>query len=1094
MKNFLLHKRLLPTLAALILAFAAMAQGKVTFTAKGMVKDETGSPMVGVPVQLRGTSVGTLSDIDGNYTLTGTVDAGTYEMIATIIGYATSSKKVDISASNSTLKMDFDLSPDVLNLDEVVVTGASPTTTRKQLGNAISVIKAENLANTGTTNALGALGGKVMGAQISQNSGDPAGGFSVFLRGVGSVNSGSSPLYIVDGVVVDNSSQNVINRNADAQAVSLSAGQNRLVDLNPSDIERVEVLNGAAAAAIYGSRASKGVVQIFTKRGKSQKTKIEFNTSFMSSSLRKEVAMTTYGKRFGWRGDATANPRLELATDRLTLLTNVGFLPSAGITKATVLRDTLGKLGIKAGVYGNAVNPDSRRVLVNDQYDVTRYNYWDNIFQQATGNESNISFSGGSEKTQYYASFGYLNNDGIIKNTNFKKYTGRLNLDQSLTDWMKISTSLAFNYSKSQDMPNGNNFFNPISSVFIIDNVWKLDDRDALGNLRQVEQVRVNPLSVIETFNISQRTNRVIGNAKLSLFPIKGLTVDAIVGADMYTLTGDQYQARLPYPNAAFFPSGYYSYATDNVFLLNNDLTASYNTKITSDISSTTTAGYQYQFRRNSFFAADGEGLAPFGKTIRAASVLGTAAQSRAELAIWGSYLQQTIGYKDQLFITAAGRVDASSAFGTDNQNIFYPKLSGSWVLNDYLGANKSILSSAKLRAAYGKAGNVTGIGAYDRYDNYGLTNFNGVTSILPSAALANANVRPETMREIEYGADLGFLNNRLSLSVNVYDQKVTDLLLAKNIASTGGGTSILTNESADSTYLSNKGIELQLTANVIKRGSFKWDVGAIFSTNKNVVYGVPGGIISLRGGGGTQSVISGQPFGVYYGTYYARNADGSFLLTTAEDQKLYQPARGSQSPSQILGGEARLNAAGQPAFDYMDNGKTVGTVELRKVLGNPFPKWTGSFNTTLTYKKLSIYGMLDIVQGNQVYNWNRITSNNVGWGPLAEQELKGEVKRGTVASIAGGINGGRIQEEHIEDGSFVKLREMAITYDLGKAIKGIESVNISFVGRNLYSFDKYQGFDPETNSGGQNERVRGDDFGNVPIPRTFILRLGVRF
>jgi TonB-linked SusC/RagA family outer membrane protein len=1092
MKNFLLHKRLLPTLAALCLAVAAMAQGKVTFTIKGSVKDDNDAPVVGATIQLLEARSGTLSDFDGNYKLESTLaDGAIYTFQVSAVGFSNFVQKVDIKGGSKDIEVK--LNPDVLNLDEVVVTGASPTTTRKQLGNHISNITGASMVNSGTTNALGALGGKVMGAQISQNSGDPAGGFSVFLRGVGSVNSGSSPLYILDGVIVDNSSQNVINRNADAQAVTLSAGQNRLVDLNPSDIDHIEVLNGAAAAAIYGSRASKGVVQIFTKRGKVQKTKIEFNTSFMSSSLRKEVPMTTYGKRFGWRGDATTNPRLELATDRLTLLTNVGFPNRAG-GNAITLQDTLGKLGIKAGIYGNAVSVGARRVLVNDQYDVTRYNYWDNIFQQATGNESNISFAGGTEKTQYYASFGYLNNDGIIKNTNFKKYTGRLNLDQTLTDWMKLSTSLAFNYSKSQDMPNGNNFFNPISSIYIIDNVWKLDDRDALGNLRQVEQVRVNPLSVIETFDISQRTNRVIGNAKLSVYPIKGLRIDNTVGADMYTLTGEQYQARLPYPNAAFFPNGYYNYATDNVFLLNNDLMGSYNTNITSDITSTTTAGYQYQFRRNSFFAIDGEGLAPFGKTIRAVSTPGLAAQSRAELAIWGSYLQQTIGYKDQLFVTAAGRIDGSSAFGADNQNIFYPKLSASWVLNDYLGGIKDILSSAKIRLAYGKAGNVTGIGAYDRYDNYGLTNFNGVTSILPSAALANANVRPETMTETEFGADLGFLNNRIGLNINVYNQKVTDLLLAKNIASTAGGTSILTNETADSTYLSNKGVELQLNATVIKTRDFKWDIGGIFSTNSNIVYGVPGGIISLRGGGGTQSVISGQPFGVYYGTYYARNADGSFLLT-GENQNLYQPERGSQTASQILAGDSRRNAAGQPAFDYVDaSGKTVGTVELRKVLGNPFPKWTGSFTTTFTYKKLSVYGLLDIVNGNQVYNWNRITSNNVGWGPVAEKELKGEVVRGTVASIAGGINGGRIQEEHIEDGSFVKLREMAITYDLGKAIKGLQSVNISFVGRNLISFDKYQGFDPETNSGGQNERVRGDDFGNVPIPRTFILRLGVSF
>jgi TonB-linked SusC/RagA family outer membrane protein len=1078
-------------LLLLLLPILGFSQGKSAFTIKGMVKDELGAPMVGVTVQLKGTQIATISDLDGNYTLTGSVADGEYTLATSFIGYSNSTKSVKIT-SNSTLTQDFDMSPDVLNLDEVVVTGASPTTTRKQLGNSISVVKAENLTNTGTTNVLGALGGKVMGAQISQNAGDPAGGFSVYLRGVGSVNSGSSPLYIIDGVVVDNSSQNVINRNADSQAAGIAAGQNRLVDLNPSDIERVEVLNGAAAAAIYGSRASKGVVQIFTKRGKSQKTKVEFNTSFMSSSLRKEVPMTLHGQRFGWRGDATTNPRLENATDRLTILTNVGF-PNRPGGNAITLQDTLTKLGIKSAIYGNAVNVGARRVLVNDLYSVTRYNYWDNIFQQATGNESNVSFSGGSDKTQYYASFGYLNNDGIIKNTNFKKYTGRLNLDQTLTSWMKLSTSVAFNLSKSQDMPNGNNFFNPISSVYIIDNVWKLDDRDALGNLRQVEQVRVNPLSVIETFDITQRTNRVIGNAKLSIYPIKGLTIDNVIGADMYTLAGEQYQARLPYPNAAFFPNGYYNYATDNVLLLNDDVTASYNTNLTSDFTSTTTAGLQYQYRRNSFFSLGGEGLTQFGKTIKAINTLGLPDQSRAELAIWGTYLQQTFGYKEQLFLTAAGRVDGSSAFGADNQNIFYPKLSGSWVLNDFLGSSKNVLSSAKVRLAWGKAGNVTGIGAYDRYDNYGLTIFNGVSSILPSATLANANVRPETMTEFEYGADLGLFNNRIGFNFNIYNQKVTDLLLQKNIASTGGGTSILTNETADSTYLSNKGVELQLTASVIKTADFKWDVGAIFSTNKNVVYGVPGGITSLRGGGGAQSVISGQPFGVFYGTYYARKADGSFLLT-GEGQDLYQPARGSQAANQILAGVEKLNAAGQPAFDFVENGKTVGTVELRKVLGNPFPKWTGSFNTTFSYKKLSVYGLLDIVQGNDIYNWNRITSNNVGWGPLAEKELKGEVKRGTVASIAGGINGGRIQEEHVEDASYVKLREMAVSYDLGKLVKGIENINVSFVGRNLLSFDKYTGFDPETNSAGQNERVRGDDFGSVPIPRTFILRLGVRF
>ena len=1068
MKNFLFLKRLLPTCAALFLAVAAMAQGKVNFTLQGTVT-EGGNPVIGASVVLGNTTMGGITDLDGKYSFSGAMSEGAHVVVISFIGYSTEKKTITLKSGAQTL--DVSLSADALNLDEVVVTGNNASTTRKQLGNSSTTIKAESLKNSGTTSALGALQGKVMGAQITQNSGDPAGGISVRLRGASSVNGSSDPLYIIDGVIVDNSSQNVINRNADAQSTGFSAGQNRLVDLNPNDIERVEVLNGAAAAAQYGSRAANGVVQIFTKRGKSDKTRIEFSTSFMSSQLRKSIPMTTYGKRFGVKG----NDRLELAQDRLTILTNL-FPADVGKTQLQTLTDK----GINFAAAGY-----TPRYLIKDQYDVTRYNYFDDIFQNATGTENNLSFSGGSEKTQYYASLGFFDNDGIIKNTNFKKYNFRLNLDQTLTEWAKISFGLGANFSKSKDMPNGNNFFNPISSIFIIDNVWNLRDRDGAGNLKQVERVRMNPLSIIETFDISQRTYRANGNVKLSLYPIKGLTIDMIAGGDMYSLTGNQYQPRVAYAEVSsdFFPDGYVSTATNNVMLLNNDLNATYKTNITSDIASTTSVGYQIQYNRSQFTGSDGRDLAPFGKTVSAASTLFTAAfQGIGERLISGAFAQQTFGYKDQLFITGAIRSDKSSIFAAENQNNLYPKLSGSWLLNDYI-KNKDIISSVKLRAAYGVAGNLTGIGDYDRYDNYGISALGGRTAIQPSTKFANPSVRPERMQEIEYGADFAFLKNRIGLSVNFYNQKVTDLLLTKPLPTTVGGTSIVTNVSADSTYMTNTGIELMLNVSLIKSKDFKWDVGALYSANANKVFGIDGGFIFLRAAG-PQAVVTGQPFGAYYGRYYARNlATGAYLKTT---QDLYQTERGTQTTAQYAEGTQVLGADGQP--------KQTGTTELRKVLGNPNPKWTGSLTTNVSYKKLSFYALLDAVYGFDVYNWNRITSNNVGWGPLAEKELKGEVPRGTVASVAGGINGNRIQEEHIEDGSFIKLRELALTYDIGK-VKGIfDNISVTLIGRNLVSWDKYQGFDPETNSAGQSDKVRGDDFGNVPIPRTMMVRLNVRF
>ena len=1063
MNKLSLFNRFVLTLAAMLFSWAAMAQSKNAFTAKGVVKDETGAPMVGVKLELKGTQSATISDLDGAYNLTTLVANGDYTLVASFIGYANSAQKIQVK-DGSTATMDFNLAPDVLNLDEVIVTGNTATTTRKQLGNSISVIKSDNLKNSATTSALGALQGKVMGAQITQNSGDPAGGISIKLRGASSINGSSDPLYIVDGIIVDNSSQNVINRNADAQTTGFAAGQNRLVDLNPNDIDHIEVLNGASAAALYGARAANGVIQIFTKRGKSDKTRIEFTSGFSSNQLRKQIAMTTVGQRYGKKG----NDRLETAQDRLTLLTTVG------LTEAQLIAQGVGYT--KAGY--------TPRLLVTDKYPVTRYNYWDDLFQSATGTENNLSFSGGSEKTQYYASLGAVNNDGILKGTNFKKYNLRLNLDQQLASWAKISFGLGASYSKSKDMPNGNNFFNPISSVFIIDNVWNLKDRDGNGNLLPVEQVRLNPLSIIETFDLSQQTFRTMGNVKLSLTPIEGLRVDVIGGGDIYSLQGNEYHPRVPYSgvSADFYPDGYVSLATDNLMLFNQDLNATYTKNITSDFTSTTMAGYQLQYNRRQYAAQDGRDLAPFGKTIAAANNLfNRPVQSLSERFISGAFIQQTFGYKEQLFLTLAGRIDKSSVFADANQNNFYPKVSGSWVLSDYW-KNKDIFSSAKVRAAYGQAGNLTGIGAYDRFDNYGLSSVGGLVSITPSATFANPSVRPEKMTETEFGGDFAFLKNRIGLSFNAYSQKITDLLLTKPVPPSVGGTSIVTNVSSDTTYMSNRGLEIMLNATIVKTKDFKWEAGFLYNKNDNKVFGIDGGFFYLRPGG-PQAVVSGQPFGVFYGTHYARDNAGALLKTT---QNLYQPERGTQNTGLIITPER--GADGQP--------KTAGagSTELRKVIGSPVPKWTGSFNTNVTYKKFTFYTLLDIVQGTQVYNWNRITSNNVGWGPLAEQELNGTVPRGTVASIAGGINGGRIQEEHVEDGSFVKIREVALTNDFGKIGKAFDNLNITLIGRNLYSFDKYQGFDPEANSAGQSDRVRGDDFGAVPIPRTLMLRLGVRF
>ena len=561
----------------------------------------------------------------------------------------------------------------------------------------------------------------------------------------------------------------------------------------------------------------------------------------------------------------------------------------------------------------------------------------------------------------------------------------------------------------------------------------------------------------------------------------------SVIGSDNYTLRGDEYHPRLPYEISAavvpdFFPDGYVAQAVSSVSLLNHDLLVSYNKEF-NNFTSSTVAGYNIQYSNTDFVSQEGRGLSFEKPTLNAAVNLFKRVESgKSEQLLSGYFLQQTFGYKEQIFLTLAGRVDGSTAFAPQNRNQFYPKIGMSWILSDYWKSNASLsklVSTAKIRGSYGQAGNLTGIGAYDRFDNYQGGVFNGASAFSPSRTLANADMKPERMTETEFGADFSFLKNKIGLSVNLYQQKVTDLLITGVMASSGGGTRIIKN-APDSTYLSNKGIEILLNVNAVKTKNFSWDLGLNWSANRNKIFGVEGGLISLRGSDGTQSVVSGQPYGVFYGRYYARATDGNYLFTA---QGLRQPARGTQAVSY------------KPGTEVLDGGQpsTKGTTELRKVIGNPNPDWIGSFNSAIAYKKISLNFQFDAFWGASIYNWNRVTSNNVGWGKLADQEIKGEVPRGTVASVAGGVTGSRIQEEHVEDASYIKLRELALTYSFGK-MGAFKDLNFSVIGRNLYSFDKYQGFDPETNSAGQSDRVRGDDFGAVPIPRTIMARLTAKF
>ncbi|SFE62463.1 TonB-linked outer membrane protein, SusC/RagA family [Spirosoma endophyticum] len=1041
----------------LLLCTNAVAQS-TRFTIKGHVTDPEKQSLPGTTVAVVGTTLGTTTDADGDYTLTVTLKPGPVTLAFSAIGYETLRQSITLGNADQ-VTANAALAAATTNLDEVVVTGSTLSAPKRELGNAISTIKASDLQQSGSGNLINSLQGKVPGAQITQNSGDPAGGISIRLRGIKSLVGSSDPLYVVDGVIVSNASTNVSQLALANDAGNANVGQNRLSDINPDDIATLNVINGAAAAAQYGSRAANGVVIITTKRGQSGKAQVTFSTSFNINELRKGVPINTYGKQFGF-----ASLRLY----PIGVVSDAQVAANPGTTTTGIYRD------------------GTTSQLATNLVDVQRYNYFDQIFRTGYGTDNNLSISGGRDNTQYYVSFGYLKNQGIIKDTDFTRYNLRARVDQRLTNWAKISVGLSYANSFSNEKANGNVFYSPINSVNITNNIYDITKRDAAGNLQAVEPTRVNPLSTIEDMKFSQSVSRTINSLQLNLTPLKGLSIDYIVGVDAYSQFGKNYIRPYPYQAvaglpAARYPGGFAATATNQVLQFNNDLNAQYERQFSDKFKLNAAIGYSYQYYQADYSINSGQNLVPLIETVSGAS--NTTYQVRYDLdrfSLSGAFAQATLGFRNLAFITGAVRRDQSSKFSPTQTNQYYPKVSGSFIVSDLeFWKNLSFsnaFNSLKLRASYGEAGNLSGIGSYARFYQFSPVGFLGKNTVVPGTQLANPDVKPERMAEFEGGLDLAFLNGRIGLGVTAYQQKISDLVVNRTLAPTTGGTSIVNNVGA----MENKGFEVVLDVNPIKTKNLNWDFTVIYNHNRNKVLDLGGQPIinpdASSASGTPGNLIVGQPVGVFYGTGYARNADGSLIL----------------SPSGFPQSE-RASSQDNGSISYVPARNSDGTLDVTKplanlLIGNPNPKWTGSFSTNLAYKKLTLHVLLDMVQGVDVFNADKRTRQGVGLGDYAEQELRGTLKRGYIFGVY------NTQEFRVDPGSYTKLREVSLSYTLPQFIKGLSRLTVSAVGRNLYSWDKYTGFDPETNAGGNNDLLRGIDFGNVPIPRTYQFKLAATF
>ena len=984
-------------------------------------KDNSG--IEGISIVIKGTRNGVYSDNNGGFSLK-LNNNNAVTLVASGVGFKT--QELNVDPSKMATGLNIVLTEQYSKLDEVVVTGTSAGTTKRQLGSYISSVNSDELTKGATGNVLAALQGKTAGAQIIQNSGDPAGGMSVRLRGISSVLSSSEPLYIVDGVIINNATNRVTNTSSNYDGGNFvgSIGQNRMVDINPADIERIEVLNGAAAAATYGSRANAGVIQIFTKRGKSGAAKVSFSTTYLNSNLRKKLDVNNSPVKFGGPTDGPG-----------------------------------------------ALTQDILSPAVTNTTSVTRYDYQDYIFRNASGTDNTVSVSGGNDKTKYYFGGSYFYNQGIIQNTDFQRFSFRSNIDQVINKWLSMNLGLNYTNSSANEKPDGQSFFSPTNSVTIIGNFHDIWTRDANGNIKAVgERGRVNPVSVIEDIKQRQTTNRLIGSFGMKMKAAKGLTFDYLMGIDNYAQNGTTYIPPFAYnANPGFFgggptldptQNGYSSAATNNFFQINHDLTGNYTVDITKDFNSTTQVGFSQQYEKSNYALIQGRGFAPFIETVNGASTPLPGVDDRSEISISGLYIQQNFKLKNQFFLTGAVRRDASSVFGANQRNQIYSKASASYVISSTDFWNELAIAKAfdlvKIRLAYGESGNLTGIGAYSRFNTYSSNSFLGRSALNSSSTLANENVKPERQSEIEYGLDLGMLNNRIGLTVNVYNKKVTDLLINRQLAPTNGFASLLDNFGA----LENRGYEVMLTLVPVQNKDLKWEMTTIYNRNRNKATKIGQALTLFSTNSGTPiGIVEGQPIGIFYGTYFARNADGTFIVNTSS---IPQTARGTQTS--VLNPTENLNNTGNV---------------LRRVIGDPNPDYTASLVNEVSYKKWNFRAQLDAVQGVDVFNADFRTRQGVGNGKVAEQEQRGILPRGYISGIYA------IEEWRVDDGSFVKLRELSVSYNVGK-LKFINNLSINFSGRNLISWDNYKGYDPEVNSGGQSTLLRGIDFGATPIPRTF--------
>ncbi|CAN5842847.1 TonB-dependent receptor [soil metagenome] len=974
---------------------------------RGTVTDASQNrPLAGANVVVAGTNVGTLTDASGRFVLP--VPAGDVRLRVRLIGYR--STEVEVPGGQGAVNVS--LEQDVLNLEGVVVTGQATSVARRNLANAVATVPAQELERVPAQTVDKALQGKIAGANIQTNSGAPGGGVQVNLRGVSSINAASEPLWVVDGVIVSNvaiaSGANAVTRaSAGSNASNQDAPVNRIADINPADIDRIEVLKGASAAAIYGSKASNGVILVTTKRGQSGAPRINVAQRFGQYRL-----SNTLGMRQWTRDEAVA-----------------GF----GLTEAQA-SEFFDASGAPRQVF------DHERELAG---------------RADLSTETSFSISGGIADTRYYISGLWQDDAGVIQNTGFQKQSLRLNLDQRLGERFSIGVNTNLLHTVgSRGLTNNDNTGTSFWMVFpFTPNFVDLRQRpDGTFPVNPFE--RSNPFQTAALMQNDEDVWRLVGVGSLGVDLLKrddhSLRFLMTAGADYFQQKNTLYfPPELQFEPLDQLPGTSLLGNSDNINLnWNGNLVHVFN-PASRLFSATTSAGMQYEDRDLSQSRTVARYLIGGQRGINAGAVPPEVFQHRQRVRDFGFYVQEEVLLLDELLmLTASLRADRSSANGDPDQFHYYPKASASYRLPNLLPRTDEL----KLRIAYGETGNQPLFG--QQFISLTATqNIQGLPGIVVFPVAGSPDIRPERTREVETGFDVSMLDGRGRFEFTWYNQDISDLLLERTVAPSSGFTAQVFNGGG----LQTRGVEVSLEALPVQTRAFGWLTRTTFSRNRSTITDLP--VPSFRTGG--------------FGT-----ALGAFQI---EEGK---------SATQIVAN----------TWDEQE-----GRMVIRAV-GDANPDFRMGFANELSFGAFNLYGLLDWQNGGHVINLTKLlfdfgqNTADFAEDPQMVNTLFGrEFNRVMTRGERRIVGFGTETRPYIEDASFVKLRELTVSYNLPQRLRGmipgeVGTAQISLSGRNLITWTDYTGLDPEVSNFGNQSIARNIDVAPFPPSRSFWLSINLGF